>query len=49
MGMYGANGAGSLVFIDDVTADRCSRMNYEVFRAILSVHIHRTALHSIDG
>ncbi len=35
MGMYGC----SLVFIDDVTADRSSRMNSEVFNAILSAHI----------
>ena len=34
-----ANGTGSLVFIDDVTADKSSRMNSEVFQAILSAHI----------
>ena len=34
-----ANGTGSLVFIDDVTADKSSRMNSEVFRAMLSAHI----------
>ncbi len=34
-----ASGTGSLVFIDDVTADKSSRMNSEVFRAILSAHI----------
>ena len=33
------NGTGSLVFIDDVIADKSSRMNSEVFRAILSSHI----------
>ena len=51
-----ANGTGSLVFIDDVTADKRSRMNCEVFRAILTAHIqpnffrtHWTALHSADG
>ena len=33
------NGTGSLVFIDDVTANKNSRMNSEVFRAILSAHI----------
>ena len=33
-----ANGTGSLVFIDDVTADKSSRMNSEVFRAIVSAH-----------
>ena len=35
--------AGSLVFIDDVTADKSSRMNSEVFRAILSAHIQPNA------
>ncbi len=34
-----ANGTGSLVFIDDVTADSSSGMNSEVFKAILSAHI----------
>ena len=34
-----ANGTGSLVFIDDVTADKSSRMISEVFRRILSAHI----------
>ncbi len=34
-----ASGTGSLVFIDDVTADKSSRINSEVFRAIISVHI----------
>uniref|UniRef100_A0A673YSH1 Tc1-like transposase DDE domain-containing protein n=1 Tax=Salmo trutta TaxID=8032 RepID=A0A673YSH1_SALTR len=34
-----ANGTGSLVFIDDVTADKSSRMNSEVFRAILFAQI----------
>ena len=29
-----ANGTGSLVFIDDVTADKSSRMNSEVFREV---------------
>ncbi len=33
----------SLVFIDDVTADKSSRMNSEVFRAILSAHIQPNA------
>ena len=33
------NGTGSLVFIDDVTADKSSRMNSEVFRALVSAHI----------
>uniref|UniRef100_A0A8C5P8K5 Transposase n=1 Tax=Leptobrachium leishanense TaxID=445787 RepID=A0A8C5P8K5_9ANUR len=37
-----ANGTGSLVFIDDVT-DKSSRMNSEVFRAILSAHIQPNA------
>ncbi|KAG2467810.1 TCB1 transposase, partial [Polypterus senegalus] len=34
-----ASGTGTLVFIDDVTQDRSSRMNSEVFRDILSAHI----------
>ena len=38
-----ANGTGSLVFIDDVTADKSSRMNSEVFRAILSADIQPNA------
>ena len=38
-----ANETGSLVFIDDVTADKSSRMNSEVFQAILSAHIQPNA------
>uniref|UniRef100_A0A8C5Q3N9 Transposase n=1 Tax=Leptobrachium leishanense TaxID=445787 RepID=A0A8C5Q3N9_9ANUR len=38
-----ANGTGSLVFIDDVTADKSSRMNSEVFQTILSAHIQPNA------
>uniref|UniRef100_A0A8C5Q4E8 Transposase n=1 Tax=Leptobrachium leishanense TaxID=445787 RepID=A0A8C5Q4E8_9ANUR len=38
-----ANGTGSLVFIDDVTADKSSRMNSEVFQAILSAHTQPNA------
>ena len=38
-----ASGTGSLIFIDDVTADKSSRMNSEVFRAILSAHIQPNA------
>ncbi|KAG2457546.1 TCB1 transposase, partial [Polypterus senegalus] len=34
-----ASGTGTLVFIDDVTQDRSSRMNSEVFRDILSAQI----------
>lgn len=34
-----ASGTGSLVFTDDVTTDRSSRINSEVYRAILSAHI----------
>ena len=51
-----ANGTGSLVFIDDVTADKCSRMNSEVFSGnivcLYSAKCFRThwmALHSADG
>ncbi len=38
-----ASGTGSLVFIDDVTTDKSSRMNSEVFQAILSAHIQPNA------
>ncbi len=38
-----ASGTGSLVFIDDVTADKSRMMNSEVFRAILSAHIQPNA------
>lgn len=38
-----SNGPGSLVFVDDVTADKSSRMNTEVFRAILSAQIQSNA------
>ena len=38
-----ANGTGTLVFIDDVTADKSSRINSEVFRAISSAHIQPNA------
>ena len=31
-----SKGTGSLVFIDDMTDDRSSRMNYKVYRDILS-------------
>ena len=34
-----ASGTGSLVFINNVTADRSSRMNSEVYRAIFSAQI----------
>ena len=38
-----ANGTGSLVFIDDVTADKSSRIHSKVFWAILSAHIQPNA------
>ena len=51
-----ANGTRSLVFIDDMTADRSSRMTFEVCRAKLSAQIsakcsktNRMVLHSTDG
>ena len=51
-----AYGNGSLVFIDDVTADRSSRMNSKVYRVLLSAHIQPHAgelmgqcLKSADG
>lgn len=34
-----AKGTGSLMFIDEVTADTSSKMNSEVYGAILSAHI----------
>lgn len=34
-----SNGTGSLVFIDDVTEDKSSQMNSEVYGDILSAHI----------
>uniref|UniRef100_A0A3B5Q0B9 Transposase n=2 Tax=Xiphophorus maculatus TaxID=8083 RepID=A0A3B5Q0B9_XIPMA len=37
------NGTGSLVFIDDITADKSSRMNSEVYRDILSAQIQPNA------
>lgn len=38
-----ARGTGSLVFIVDVTQDRSSRMNSEVYRDIVSVQIQSNA------
>jgi len=38
-----ANANGSLVFIDDVTSGKSSRMNSGVFCAILSAHIQPNA------
>ena len=38
-----ANRAGSLVFIDDVTKDRSSQMNCEVYRDLLSAQIQPNA------
>ena len=38
-----ANGTGSLVFFDDVTAGKSNRMNSEVLRAILSAQIQPNA------
>lgn len=32
--IFAANGTASLMFIDDVTADRSSRMNFKVYRAL---------------
>ncbi len=42
-----ANGTGSLLFIDDVTADRSSKMNSEVFKAVISAHIQPNAIKQI--
>lgn len=38
-----ARGASSVVFIDDVTAEKIRRMNSEVYREILSAHIQINA------
>lgn len=38
-----ASGNGSLVFIDDATADRSSRMNSELYRSLLSADIQSNA------
>ncbi len=38
-----SSGTGLLVFIDDVTEDRSSRMNSEVYRDILSAQIQPNA------
>lgn len=43
-----ANGTGPLVFID-MTTDKSSRMNYEVYRAILPAQIQPNALKLIGG
>ena len=39
-----ANGPGSTVFTDDVTVDRSSRMNFEVYMALLSDQIQPNAI-----
>ncbi len=50
-----SSGTGLLVFIDDVTEDRSSQINSEVYRDILSAHsvkcskVGWTALHSTSG
>jgi hypothetical protein len=44
-----ANGTGSPEFIDNLTADKSSRMNSEVFRAILSAQIRPNASKPLDG
>ena len=43
-----ANGTGSLMFIDNVTADRSSRMISEVYRALLSARIQPEAAKLIE-
>lgn len=44
-----ANETGSLLFIDDVTADRSSEINSKVFWVILSAQIHSNAAKHIGG
>jgi len=39
-----SSGTGSLVFIDDVTEDRSSQMNSEVYRNIMSTQIQPNAV-----
>ena len=43
-----ASGTGSLLFIDDVTADRSSGINSEVYRSILSPCSHSTKCFKMD-
>ena len=38
-----ANGIGSLVFTDDVTAGRSNKRYFEVFKGIFSVHVQPKA------
>ena len=42
-------GTGSLIFIDDITADGRSKMNSEVYRHILSAHFMRMPQNSLAG
>lgn len=35
-----ANRTGSFLVIDDMTPDRSNRMNADVYKAIVSPHIH---------
>lgn len=47
-----ANGIDSLLYIDDVIADRSSRMNSVEYRSMLSAHklqTNGTVHHSADG
>lgn len=48
-----ANGTGSMVFTDNLTADRCSRMNSEVYGAysysVICYRNDRMTLHSANG
>lgn len=39
MGMFGYSGTELLIFVNNVTADRSTRINYEMYRAILSAQI----------
>ncbi len=44
-----SSGTGLLVFSDDVTDERSSRMNSEVYRYILSAQIQPNAQSWLDG
>lgn len=39
-----ANGTGSVVLIDDLSADRSREVDSVMYRAILSAHIHPNAI-----
>ncbi len=48
MSMHGSSGTGLLVFSDDVTEDKSSRKNSEVYRDILSAQIQANGAKLIE-